>query len=89
MSDRSRKIRPCEFLLTDDGQLALVDYDGMYVEGLLIPPNEAGHPDYQHPERTRAHYGLGMDDFSGWGKPYIHLSSNGGPSSRPMVLHRR
>jgi hypothetical protein len=54
-------------LVTNDGQLHLVDYDGMYVPGLEnLPPDEVGHPDYQPPSRSRGDYGPGMDRFSAW-----------------------
>jgi hypothetical protein len=54
-------------LVADNGQLHLVDYDGMYVPGLEnLPPDEVGHPDYQPPGRSRGDYGLGMDRFSAW-----------------------
>ena len=54
-------------LVTDDGQLHLVDYDGMYVPGLDgLPPDEVGHPDYQPPSRSQNDYGPAMDRFSAW-----------------------
>ncbi|OWK40464.1 hypothetical protein [Fimbriiglobus ruber] len=44
----------------------LVDYDGMWVPALdKDPPQEFGHPDYQHPERvTSGYYGPAADRFS-------------------------
>ena len=45
--------------------LKLVDYDGMYVPALAsLPSGEAGHPNYQHPDRlaTRA-YSANLDRF--------------------------
>ncbi len=54
-------------LVTDDGRLHLVDYDGMYVPGLDgLPPDEVGHPDYQSPSRSQRDYGPDMDRFSAW-----------------------
>ena len=54
-------------LVTDDGQLHLVDYDGMYVPGLEgLSPDEVGHPDYQPPSRCQNDYGPAMDRFSAW-----------------------
>ncbi len=54
-------------LVTDDGRLHLVDYDGMYVPGLDgLPPDEVGHPDYQSPSRSQSDYGPAMDRFSAW-----------------------
>jgi len=39
-------------LVTADGRLKLIDYDGMYVRALKgLTSNEAGHPDYAHPDR--------------------------------------
>ncbi|MES2464749.1 MAG: hypothetical protein V4671_29650 [Armatimonadota bacterium] len=45
--------------------VTLVDYDGVFVPefaGRLSP--EAGHPNYQHPDRTAEDFGPGMDRFS-------------------------
>lgn len=54
-------------LVTDEGRLHLVDYDGMYVPGLDgLPPDEVGHPDYQSPSRSQSDYGPAMDRFSAW-----------------------
>lgn len=52
-------------LVSPEGQIALVDYDGLFVPelaGCLSP--ELGHPNYQHPARTSRHYGPGLDRFS-------------------------
>jgi hypothetical protein len=51
-------------ILVGERGLTLVDYDGMYVrafEGGEAP--ELGLPNYQHPMRTAAHYGPGVDRF--------------------------
>ena len=49
----------------ESGALRLIDYDGVYVPALAgRPGRETGHPSYQHPERTTAHYGPLMDRFS-------------------------
>lgn len=54
-------------ILVVDGTLRLVDYDGMYVPGLAgMPSHELGHPNYQHPKRSDAHFGLYLDAFSSW-----------------------
>jgi hypothetical protein len=54
-------------IVADAGTLRLVDYDGMYVQGLeAFPPGEVGHPDYQRRERSQADYGPSMDRFSAW-----------------------
>ena len=46
--------------------LRLVDYDGMWVPALAgDPPQEFGHPDYQHPARAASgYYGPAVDRFS-------------------------
>uniref|UniRef100_A0A7C4QN75 Protein kinase domain-containing protein n=1 Tax=Schlesneria paludicola TaxID=360056 RepID=A0A7C4QN75_9PLAN len=37
-----------------DERLRLIDYDGLWAPDLAdFPPAEAGHPDYQHPDRAR------------------------------------
>ncbi|MDW7994300.1 MAG: hypothetical protein RMI91_06570 [Gemmatales bacterium] len=45
--------------------LFLVDYDGMYIPSLKgIPPNEVGHPNYQHPRRlVEGYYADNVDSF--------------------------
>ena len=44
----------------------LVDYDGMWVPALAdTPPDEVGHPNYQHPQRLReGGYSAEIDRFS-------------------------
>ncbi len=45
----------------------LVDYDGMFVPGLEgLASNELGHPNYQHPLRSRNDFGPYLDNFSAW-----------------------
>lgn len=59
-------------ILVKDGELKLVDYDGMYVPQLKgYASNEIGHPNYQHPQRNSAHFGPYLDNFSAW---VIHTS---------------
>ena len=54
-------------LVTADGQLKLIDYDGMYVPALAgREGHELGHRNYQHPARSRADLGPGIDNFSAW-----------------------
>jgi len=58
-------------LLVVDGHtgpsLRLIDYDGMWVPALDgRESNELGHPNYQHPSRTRQDYGQTLDSFSAW-----------------------
>ena len=50
-----------------DGQLRLVDYDGMFVPALSSrESHELGHPNYQHPTRTSRDFGPWLDHFSEW-----------------------
>lgn len=54
-------------LIQGDGHIRLVDYDGMYVPGLAgWHSEELGHRNYQHPQRTGAHFGAYLDNFSAW-----------------------
>jgi hypothetical protein len=52
-------------VLVRDGQFKLIDYDAMFVPSLGgRQSNEKGHPAYQHPQRTGAHYNAQIDRFS-------------------------
>lgn len=53
-------------IVSEEGRrVVLVDYDGMYVPDLAGQPSpERGHPNYQHPARSAAHYGPGLDRFA-------------------------
>src|SRR5579885_1658993 len=54
-------------LILNDDQLRLIDYDGMFVPELSgLKSAELGHPNYQHPYRTRDHFGPYLDNFSAW-----------------------
>lgn len=54
-------------LVSPDGRLRLVDYDGMFVPGLEgLKPTEQGHPNYQSPLRRADHFGPSLDRFSAW-----------------------
>lgn len=54
-------------LVTDDGVVKLVDYDGMYVPALAgMAATETGHRNYQSPDRTAADFGPEVDRFSAW-----------------------
>jgi hypothetical protein len=54
-------------ILIADGQIRLIDYDGMYVPGLEgLPSEEIGHPNYQDPRRSGADFGPRLDNFSAW-----------------------
>lgn len=59
-------------ILLVDGNLRLIDYDGMYVPELRgSPSDELGHRNYQHPSRTPYDFGPHIDNFSAW---VIYLS---------------
>jgi tetratricopeptide (TPR) repeat protein len=54
-------------ILVVEDDLVLVDYDGMWVPELAkFKSNELGHPNYQHPGRTKEHFGSYLDNFAGW-----------------------
>jgi serine/threonine protein kinase len=53
-------------LVTADGSLRLIDYDGMWVPKLKgQKSNEVGHPDYQSPLRTERDFHADIDGFAG------------------------
>lgn len=52
-------------VIVQNGELRLIDYDGMYVPGMEIGRGtEVGHKSFQHPKRTPADFGPNMDRFS-------------------------
>ncbi len=54
-------------IMVVDGQLRLIDYDGMFVPHLSgFGSHEIGHRNYQHPGRTEKDFGPQIDDFSTW-----------------------
>ena len=54
-------------VLIENGQIKLVDYDGMYVPKLAGRlSNELGHRAYQHPGRAQEHFSADLDRFSAW-----------------------
>jgi hypothetical protein len=54
-------------LVTDAGELKLVDYDGVFVPALAgFGSLEDGHPNYQHPCRQSRNFGPQLDNFSAW-----------------------
>ncbi|MBL1079061.1 hypothetical protein JK358_32125 [Nocardia sp. 2] len=54
-------------LVTDDGTLRLLDYDGMYVPALGgLGGTERGHRNYQSPARGNHDFGSDLDRFSAW-----------------------
>jgi serine/threonine protein kinase len=59
-------------ILISDDSLRLVDYDGLFVPALAgCYANELGHPNYQHPGRTKEDFSADLDNFSAW---VIYLS---------------
>lgn len=54
-------------VIVKDGEVRLVDYDGMFVPALHGKRSlELGHPNYQHPQRDESVFGPNMDNFSHW-----------------------
>lgn len=52
-------------VVVSNDRIVLIDYDGMYVDGLPVGNgNEIGHKDFQHPLRTAKEFGPKMDRFS-------------------------
>lgn len=54
-------------IVTGEGQIKLVDYDGVFVpelEGKMS--SELGHSNYQHPARSYSDFNANMDNFSAW-----------------------
>ncbi|MCA6502521.1 MAG: pentapeptide repeat-containing protein [Pseudanabaena sp.] len=52
-------------MVDSEGELKLVDYDGMYVPALRgAPPLEVGHPNYQPPMRSSKDFSDRLDEFS-------------------------
>jgi len=50
-----------------NGQLRLIDYDGMYVPALTgRHSHELGHRNYQHPQRSEVDFDPAVDHFSTW-----------------------
>ena len=57
-------LKPDNILVTEDGALVLVDYDGMYVPAMQgQKARELGSPDYRHPLRTEECFNEHIDDF--------------------------
>lgn len=54
-------------MVTENGIVKLIDYDGMYVPALAgRVGHEIGHRNYQHPERSEIDFGPSVDNFSAW-----------------------
>ena len=57
-------LKPDNILVCEDGSLALVDYDGMYVPSMKgQKARELGSPDFRHPHRTANDFDEHIDDF--------------------------
>lgn len=54
-------------IMVHQGELRLVDYDGMFVPALAgMQSHEIGHPNYQHPGRNKYQFDETLDHFSSW-----------------------
>ncbi len=68
-----------------DGELKLIDYDGMFVPALQgSESREIGHRNYQHPTRTQLDFGPHIDNFSAW---VIYISLRG-LAANPAIWNR-
>ena len=57
-------LKPDNILVRENGSLALVDYDGMYVPAMKgQKARELGSPDFRHPLRTKDDFDEHIDDF--------------------------
>ena len=58
-------LKPDNILVREDGQLVLVDYDGMFVPAMRGErARELGSVDFRHPSRTVGMFDGSIDDFS-------------------------
>lgn len=58
-------LKPDNILVKNDGNLVLVDYDGMYVPAMKGQKSrEVGSPDFCHPQRNEDYFDEHIDDFS-------------------------
>ena len=58
-------LKPDNIIVREDGQLVLVDYDGMFVPAMRGQKSrELGSVDYRHPLRTENVFNCSIDDFS-------------------------
>jgi len=51
-------------MVTEDNELRLVDYDGMYTPAFKGKAPELGHANFQHPRRTPEFYNEDLDNFA-------------------------
>ena len=57
-------LKPDNIFVREEGSLALVDYDGMYVPSMKgQKARELGSPDFRHPLRTENDFDERIDDF--------------------------
>lgn len=58
-------IKPDNIIVKENGNLVLVDYDGMYVPSMKgSVARENGSPNFRHPERTDKDFDEHIDDFA-------------------------
>ena len=58
-------IKPDNIIVKENGNLVLVDYDGMYVPSMRGSlARENGSPNFRHPKRTERDFDEHIDDFS-------------------------
>ena len=58
-------LKPDNIIMKEDGQLVLVDYDGIYVPAMKgQKAREMGSPGFRHPSRTVDAFDEHIDDFS-------------------------
>ena len=58
-------LKPDNIIMKEDGQLVLVDYDGIYVPAMKgQKAREVGSPGFRHPSRTVDAFDEHIDDFS-------------------------
>jgi len=58
-------LKPDNIIIKEDGQLVLVDYDGIYVPAMKgQKARELGSPGFRHPSRTEGIFDEHIDDFS-------------------------
>ena len=58
-------LKPDNIIMKEDGQLVLVDYDGIYVPAMKGQnAREIGSPGFRHPSRTENIFDEHIDDFS-------------------------